>query len=210
LTPADIQKKAEEILSWAKEKGATHYTFLAYPHTSTISEKHESFIDVKYIFEGSNIKPIVRHRLTGEMLVKGEGDGSSFPSGGLRATHQARGYTIWDPQSHPYIRKRNNLLYIPSFLVSHHGDALDDKTLFRASEKLLKNNCLELLKKLGIKAKSVVMTLGLEQEFFVVPKKAFNQRLDLRNLGRALVGVLPAKNQQFGDHYYGKLPQKII
>jgi glutamine synthetase len=109
----------------------------------------------------------------GKTLIKGEGDGSSFSNGGLRSTHIARAYTIWDPLSQLYIRKAKKLLYIPSLLISHHGYALDDKTLFRQSEKILKRNTIELLGKLGVNTKSAVILLGLEQEFFAIPKNAF-------------------------------------
>jgi glutamine synthetase len=101
------------------------------------------------------------------------------------------------------------MLYIPSLLVSHYGHALDDKTLFRQSQLLLKNNSLNLLSKLGIKTESVLMLLGLEQEFFAISKSSFNLRPDIRLLGRSLVGNVPARNQQFGEHYYGKMNTKV-
>lgn len=101
------------------------------------------------------------------------------------------------------------MLYIPSLLVTHHGEALDDKTLFRKSEKILEAKTLELLKKLNVTSSAAVMALGLEQEFFVVPKSAVDKRVDIRATGRALVGKMPAKHQQFSDHYYGKLPAKV-
>jgi glutamine synthetase len=110
------------------------------------------------------------------MLIKGEGDGSSFPSGGLRATHTARGYTLWDPHSLLFVNRKKNVLYIPSLLVSHHGHALDDKTLFRQSERLLNKVTVELLNKLGVNTKSTVMLLGLEQEFFAIPNFAYESR----------------------------------
>jgi glutamine synthetase len=110
------------------------------------------------------------------VLIKGEGDGSSFPSGGLRATHTARGYTLWDPHSLLFVNRKKNVLYIPSLLVSHHGHALDDKTLFRQSERLLNKVTVELLNKLGVNTKSTVMLLGLEQEFFAIPNFAYESR----------------------------------
>jgi glutamine synthetase len=148
----------------------------------------------------------VEEAFTGKTLIKGEGDGSSFPSGGLRSTHIARGYTIWDPLSQLYIRRNKGVLYIPALLVSHHGHALDDKTLFRQSEQILKKRAVQLLSKLGVNTKEAVILLGLEQEFFAISKEAFQKRDDLRMLGRALTGNIPPRNQQLGEHYYATIP----
>jgi glutamine synthetase len=130
---------------------------------------------VKYIKNETSAKPkeLIEETFTGKILLKGEGDGSSFPSGGLRSTHTARGYTIWDPLSQLYVRRKKRLLYIPSLLVSHYGFALDDKTLFRQAEQILKRKTVELLNTLGVETKSAVILLGLEQEFFAIPSKAF-------------------------------------
>ena len=146
---------------------------------------------------------------TFQQLGKGEGDGSSFPSGGLRVTHKARAYTIWDTKSEVYIRNKSKVLYIPSMLVTHNGEALDDKTLFRKSEKILQKKTIDLLKKLNVNTSAAVMALGLEQEFFVILKSAAEKRIDIKSTGRAMIGKMPAKHQQFSDHYYGKLPGKI-
>lgn len=168
-------------------------------------------MNIKYVKNTVEAKPkeLVEETFTGKILIKGEGDGSSFPSGGLRITHTARGYTIWDPLSQLFIRRKKNLLYIPSLLVSHHGYALDDKTLFRQAEQILKRNTVELLNQLGIKTKSAVILLGLEQEFFAISKASFDKREDLRFLGRAITGNVPPRNQQLGEHYYGKLPERV-
>lgn len=124
-------------------------------------------------------------------------------------THKARAYTVWDPRSEVFLRTRNKVLYIPSLLITHFGEAMDDKTLFRKAEKVLEEQGMELLKRLGLKPTAMVMALGLEQEFFVFNNKSFDKRLDLKNTGRVLIGKTPPKHQQFSDHYYGKLPRII-
>lgn len=121
-------------------------------------------------------KETISYEFQGGTLIKGEGDGSSVPSGGLRQTHIARAYMLWDNDSNLYIRRRNNTLYIPSLLVSHDGKALDMKTLFRMSENALEKSALSLLLKLGVEATGTKMFLGLEQEYFVVPTEAYNKR----------------------------------
>jgi len=143
------------------------------------------------------------------ILLKGEADGSSVPSGDMRQTHRARAYNLWDSQSEIFVRERTKVLYIPSLLVTHHGEALDDKTIFRRTEAIMKKEVSNLLQLCGAKVKDVTLFLGLEQEFFVIPTSAYLKRNDLRYCSRAMVGQVGAKNQQFSDHYYAKIPYKV-
>jgi len=196
------------LLEWASKNGVDHASFLCFPHNSTMCEKQESLIDLKYFYL-NGVKAESRLLLNNGYLQKGETDGSSFPSGGLRFTHRARAYMIRDPFSEIFIRKKNKVMYIPSLLVTHHGLALDDKTIFRKSEAVMKSSAINLLKALGINAKEIFLALGLEQEFFVIPKSAYHKRQDLLFTGRTLVGRVGAKNQQFSDHYFAKIPNEI-
>ena len=199
---------SERIVEWAVGQDVDHYSFLSFPYNSTACEKQESFLDLKYIYDnGLEGKP--RTQLHPELLLKGEADGSSFPSGGLRQTHRARAYNLWDRASEIFIRRKNKVVYIPSMLVTHSGDALDDMTIFRKSEAVMKAAASKMLNALGVEHKDVFLALGLEQEFFVVPKSAQLKREDLRMTGRCLFGRVPAKNQQFSDHYYAKIPHKV-
>ena len=204
----ELEEKAKEVFEWAKKNGALFYTFMAFPQTGGIIEKQETFLDLNYYYKKS-LENKGQASFSFTTLEKSETDGSSFPSGGLRYTHQARAYTIWDPRSEVFLRKRNKVLYIPSLLTSHTGEALDDKTLFRKAESVLETKTLELLQKMGVSSNAVVMALGLEQEFFVMSKEAYDKRIDIRSTGRALIGKMPPKHQQFADHYYSKLPAKV-
>ena len=165
-------------------------------------------MDLKYFYQGS-LSSSAGKAFSSQTMLKSEADGSSFPSGGLRQTHSARAYTMWDSKSEIYLRKRNNVVYIPSLLIAHNGMGLDDKTLLRKSESALEQRCIKLLEKMGIKAQHVSMALGMEQEFFIMPKSAYLKRLDIRQCGRALLNDVPPRNQQFSDHYYGKLPSIV-
>jgi glutamine synthetase len=202
---------SEDLLKWAMMAGVEHMTFVCYPYNNASCEKQDSLIDIKYSYDKVDkvVKGESRILLSNELLLKTEADGSSFPSGGLRATHTARAYTVRDPHSEIFIRFKNKLMYVPSLLVSHYGEALDDKGIFRKAEKVMKDTAFALLEKLGKKPKEIVLNLGLEQEFFVVPRRAYYSRPDLMFCGRALLGSVGAKNQQFSDHYYAKLPAEI-
>ena len=186
-------------------------TFICFPYNNSTCEKQDSLIDLKHYYDRGEkgMKTEPRLALSNKLLQKTEADGSSFPSGGLRETHAARAYTIRDPLSEIFIRKSNKLMYVPSLLVAHNGQALDDKGIFRKAEKVMKKSCDTLLTKLGKRPMNILLNLGLEQEFFVIPKKAFDNRPDLKSCGRALVGSIGAKSQQFSDHYYGKIPFKV-
>jgi glutamine synthetase len=192
---------AAAMKDWAIEKGATHYTHWFQPMTGITAEKHDSFIsptkDGKVIMEFS-----------GKELVKGETDASSFPSGGLRATFEARGYTAWDPSSYAFIKDRT--LCIPTAFCSYGGEALDKKTpLLRSMEKINKQ-ALRVLKLFGNDSvTSVKTTVGVEQEYFLITKEVYEKRKDLFYTGRTLFGAKPPKGQELDDHYFGSIKAKV-
>lgn len=186
---------------WAIEKGATHYTHWFQPMTGITAEKHDSFInptsDGKVILEFS-----------GKELIKGEADGSSFPSGGLRVTFEARGYTAWDCTSPAFIK--NNTLYIPTAFCSYNGDTLDKKTPLLRSMECISRSALRVLRLFGnTTATKVIATVGPEQEYFLIDKKMYDQRKDLIFTGRTLFGAMPPKGQEMDDHYYGSIKPRI-
>lgn len=183
----NFKEMADDLMKWALDHKVNHYTFFAYPHNNAITEKQDSFLDFRFTYT-DHLKALPKLALDPETILRSEGDGSSFPSGGLRVTHTARAYNVWDTRSEIFIRRRNRLLYIPSLLLTHHGEALDDKTLYRKCEKILKESAMNLLRTLGEKPRDIVIALGLEQEFFVVPKSAYMKRKDLQYAGRALIG----------------------
>ena len=192
---------AAAMKDWAIEKGATHYTHWFQPMTGITAEKHDSFIsptkDGKVIMEFS-----------GKELVKGETDASSFPSGGLRATFEARGYTAWDPSSYAFIKDRT--LCIPTAFCSYGGEALDKKTpLLRSMEKINKQ-ALRVLKLFGNDTvTSVKTTVGVEQEYFLITKEVYEKRKDLFYTGRTLFGAKAPKGQELDDHYFGSIKQRV-
>ncbi len=192
---------ANAMKDWATEKGATHYTHWFQPLTSVTAEKHDSFISPiggdKVVMEFS-----------GKELIKGESDASSFPSGGLRETCNARGYTAWDPSSYAFIK--DGTLYIPTVFCSYTGDALDSKTPLLRSMDALSEQALRLLALFGdTTATRVNTSVGAEQEYFLINKEYFDQRDDLLYTGRTLFGSPAPKGQQLEDHYYGHLKTKI-
>lgn len=192
---------AVAMKEWAIENGATHYTHWFQPMTNFTAEKHDSFIsptsDGQIIMEFS-----------GKELVKGEPDASSFPSGGLRATFEARGYTAWDPTSPAFIKDRT--LYIPTAFCSYSGEALDKKTPLLRSMDTLNVEALKLLRILGnTEVKHITTTVGPEQEYFLVDKELYNQRKDLIFCGRTLVGAPAPKGQEMEDHYFGTLKPRV-
>ena len=198
---------AEAMKKWAIAKGATHYTHWFQPMTGVTAEKHDSFIDwddnggIVLSFSGKN-------------LIQGEPDASSFPSGGLRATFEARGYTGWDPTSPAFIKEgpEATTLCIPTFYIGYHGEALDKKTpLLRSMVALSKKVCrLAALFGIDIKGKRAYCTLGPEQEYFLIDKAHYEARLDLVETGRTLFGLRPAKHQQQEDHYFGAIKPRIM
>jgi glutamine synthetase len=205
LDPAIADAVAIAMKDWAIEKGATHYTHIFYPMTGITAEKHDSFIsptgDGKAILEFS-----------GKELVQGEPDASSFPSGGLRATFEARGYTAWDPTSPAYILENPNgtVLVIPTAFVSWTGEALDKKTPLLRSMEALSAQALRLLKLFGKDTDKVFTTVGAEQEYFLIDKNFYYARPDLVNAGRTLFGARPPKGQEMEDHYFGSIPERVL
>ena len=156
---------SNDLLRWGIGWGVEHVTFVCFPYNHTICEKQDSLIDLKYEYDRVEkmVKASQRLLLSNSLLLKTEADGSSFPSGGLRETHNARGYTVRDPLSQIFIRNKNKLMYIPSLLVSHYGEALDDKGIFRKAELVMKKSAMNLLHKLGKQPKDILYNLGLEQ-----------------------------------------------
>ena len=192
---------AVAMKEWATENGATHYTHWFQPMTNVTAEKHDSFIsptgDGQVIMDFS-----------GKELVKGEPDASSFPSGGLRATFEARGYTAWDPTSPAFIK--DGTLYIPTAFCSYSGEALDKKTPLLRSMETLDKEATNLLHIMGNKeVRHVNTTVGPEQEYFLVDKELYKQRKDLVFCGRTLIGVPAPKGQEMEDHYFGALKPRV-
>ena len=186
---------------WAVEHGATHFTHWFQPMTGFTAEKHDSFITP--VGDGQIIMDF-----SGKELVKGEPDASSFPSGGLRATFEARGYTAWDPTSPAFIK--DGTLYIPTAFCSYSGEALDKKTPLLRSMEALNKEAVKILQLLGkTDVTSVTTTVGPEQEYFLVDKELYKQRKDLIFTGRTLLGAKPPKGQEMEDHYFGSLKPRV-
>ena len=196
---------ANGIMNWAIENGATHYTHWFEPLNDSIAEKQNSFLRTE---QGK--KPILE--FSGKELIKGETDASSFPTGNLRATFEARGYTIWDCTSPAFLRKIDDsvTLCIPTAFTSYGGEALDNKTPLLRSMQVISNESIKLLKLFKKSAKNVYSMLGVEQEYFLVDKDKFLQRKDLVYCGRTLVGAKSAKGQELDDHYYGAIKPKVL
>ena len=192
---------ASAMKDWAVEKGATHFTHWFQPMTGITAEKHDSFISP--LGDGSVIL-----EFSGKELVKGESDASSFPSGGLRATFEARGYTAWDPTAYAFIKDRT--LCIPTVFYSYSGDALDKKTPLLRSNEVLNKQALRILRLFGDNTTTrVIATVGAEQEYFMVDKKLYDKRPDLIFCGRTLFGAKPPKSQDMEAHYYGAIKPRI-
>ncbi|MBR1659239.1 MAG: glutamine synthetase III, partial [Oscillospiraceae bacterium] len=200
LTPATATAAAAAMKQWAVEKGATHYAHWFQPHTGFTAEKHESFLFPDG--EGG-----VLMEFSGKELIRGEADGSSFPSGGLRATFEARGYTAWDPTSYAFIK--DNVLCVPTAFCSYGGHALDKKTPLLRSMDALNRQAMRILKLFGTECGSVYSTVGLEQEYFLVDRDRCNLRKDLIYTGHTLLGARPPKGQELDDHYYGALKIRV-
>ncbi len=193
---------ANAMKDWAIELGATHYTHWFQPMTGITAEKHDSFIS-------PDGKGNIIMEFSGKELVKGESDASSFPSGGIRATFEARGYTAWDPSSFAFVKEGS--LYIPTAFCSYGGEALDNKTPLLRSMQAIDKSSRRMLELLGHKdVKRVIPNVGAEQEYFIIDKNVYLQREDLIYTGRTLFGAKPPKGQELDDQYYGQLKPKII
>ena len=192
---------AEEMKKWAIEKGATHFTHWFQPLTGVTAEKHDSFITPTK--DGGIIM-----EFSGKELIKGEPDASSFPSGGLRATFEARGYTAWDPTSYAFIKDRT--LCIPTAFCSYSGEALDKKTPLLRSMQAVNRQALRVLRLFGNQdVKHVTVSVGPEQEYFLIDQKMFDKRPDLIYTGRTLFGARPPKGQEMDDHYFGVIKPRV-
>ena len=206
LDPETADVVAHEMKEWAIEKGATHYTHWFQPLTGVTAEKHDSFITAPM----PNGKVLMS--FSGKELIKGEPDASSFPSGGLRATFEARGYTAWDCTSPAYVREdaAGAILCIPTAFCSYTGEALDQKTPLLRSMEAINEQALRLLRLFGnTTSKKVTPSVGPEQEYFLVDKQKYLQREDLIFTGRTLFGAMPPKGQELDDHYFGTIRQRI-
>jgi len=193
---------AHAIKEWALTRNVTHFCHWFQPQTGATAEKHDAFLS----FDDRN-RPI--EAFSGSQLIQSEPDASSFPSGGMRTTFEARGYTAWDPSSPVFIMEHTNgrTLCIPSVFISYHGDALDEKTALLRSSDVLSHKACELLWLIGDRGvKRVVPTLGVEQEYFLIDRAFYNLRPDLVMTGRTLIGGQPPKGQQLEDHYFGSIP----
>ncbi len=205
LDPKLATRVAQVVRDWAVARGATHFTHWFQPQTEWTAEKHDAFL----AFD-ENRKPI--DILSASFLLQSEPDASSFPSGGLRATHEARGYTIWDPTSPVFITENGNTKYlcIPSVFIGYNGEFLDERGPLLKSSQVLSEKATKLLHLLGETAVAkVVTTLGPEQEYFAIDRAFVMQRPDLMMTGRTLVGARPPKGQQLEDHYFGSIPDRI-
>lgn len=192
---------ANAMKEWAIERGATHYSHWFQPLTGITAEKHDSFLTP---IGGGKIMM----SFSGKELIKGEPDASSFPSGGYRSTFEARGYTVWDPTSYPFVK--DHTLCIPTAFCSYTGEALDKKTPLLRSMESLNEQALRILKLFGKTAKYVTTTMGPEQEYFLVDEKLHAKRLDLKMTGRTLFGARPVKGQEMDDQYFAAIKPRVI
>ena len=206
LSLADADVIANAMKDWAIEKGATHYTHWFQPLTGTTAEKHDSFISAPK----ENGKVLME--FSGKELIKGEPDASSFPSGGLRATFEARGYTAWDCTSPAFVREdaAGATLCIPTAFCSYTGEALDQKTPLLRSMDAINEQAIRIVKLFGnTTSKKVTPSVGAEQEYFIVDREKYLQRKDLIFTGRTLFGAMPPKGQELDDHYFGSIRERI-
>ena len=201
LSPEAAEVVAHAMKIWAIEKQATHFTHWFQPMTGITAEKHESFLS-----PGKDGRPLLE--FSGKELIHGEPDASSFPSGGLRATFEARGYTAWDPTSYAFVK--DNVLCIPTAFCSYGGEALDSKTPLLRSMEALNRQTLRILRLFGDEStRCVRATAGAEQEYFLIDEKIFERRKDLIYAGRTLFGTHPPKGQELNDHYFGAIKPRV-
>ena len=201
LEPAVANVVANAMKDWALEKGATHYTHWFQPMTGITAEKHDSFITPKD--DGGVIM-----NFSGKELIKGEPDASSFPSGGIRATFEARGYTAWDPTSNAFIK--DDTLCIPTAFMSYTGEVLDKKTPLLRSMNVLSREAARICRLFGSDTSKVIVTVGPEQEYFLVDRDMYYKRKDLIYTGRTLFGARPPKGQELEDHYFGSIRPRVF
>ena len=205
LDPEIANTVAHAIKEWALAKGVTHFCHWFQPQTGLTAEKHDSF----FCLDEQN-RPI--EKFSGFQLIQGEPDASSFPSGGMRTTFEARGYTAWDPSSPVFIMETASCktLCVPSVFISHNGDTLDEKTGLLKSVEILSQKVCELLQTIGITGvRNIVPTLGIEQEYFLIDRAFYSLRPDLVMTGRTLIGGQPPKGQQLEDHYFGSIAARV-
>lgn len=204
LNVSQANKVADAMKKWAMEQGATHYAHWFQPLTGRTAEKHDSFFTL-------NDKGIAVEEFGGKELAQQEPDGSSFPGGGLRSTFEARGYTAWDPSSPAFILEvgEGKTLCIPTIFVTYSGDALDYKLPLLKSSHILEEAALDVLRYFDVDAEKVNVTLGWEQEYFLIDKSFYESRPDLMLTGRTLVGNHSVKGQQLEDHYFGSIPERV-
>ncbi len=203
-TPLDLDAAnqiAEAMKDWAISKGATHYSHWFQPLTGITAEKHDSFLTPAE--QGKIIMSF-----SGKELIKGEPDASSFPNGGKRSTFEARGYTVWDPTSYPFVK--DHTLCIPTAFCSYNGEALDKKTPLLRSMEAINEQSLRVLKLFGKKAKHVTTTMGPEQEYFLIDEELYQKRKDLKMCGRTLFGARPVKGQEMDDQYFAAIKPRVI
>ena len=206
LDPSIADVVAHAMKDWAIERGATHFSHWFQPLTGITAEKHDSFISVP----GSDGRVIME--FSGKELIKGEPDASSFPSGGLRSTFEARGYTTWDCTSPAFLREDTwgVTLYIPTAFCSYRGEALDKKTPLLRSMQAINEQALRIIRLFGnTTSKRVIPYVGPEQEYFLVDKEKYLQRKDLIYAGRTLFGAMPPKGQEMDDHYFGSIRPRV-
>ncbi|KAG0748352.1 hypothetical protein G6F57_005136 [Rhizopus arrhizus] len=215
-TTADAIAHAVKV--WAIERGATHFTHWFQPQNDGTAEKHDSFLTLKSSFvDGSEVVTAI-DTFSGSQLLQSEPDASSFPSGGMRTTFEARGYTVWDTKSPMFVQEGphgTSILYIPSVFISYNGEALDEKSVLLRSCEAIEKVALDVLQTItpqeGEKrADLVYTTLGTEQEYFLIDRALYTLRPDLKITGRTLIGGLPPRHQQLEDHYFGKIPTRVL
>ena len=203
-TPLDLEAAnqiAEAMKNWAISKGATHYSHWFQPLTGITAEKHDSFLTPAE--EGK-----ILMSFSGKELIKGEPDASSFPNGGKRSTFEARGYTVWDPTSYPFVK--DHTLCIPTAFCSYNGEALDKKTPLLRSMEAINEQSLRILKLFGKNPGHVTTTMGPEQEYFLIDEKLYQKRKDLKMCGRTLFGARPVKGQEMDDQYFAAIKPRVI
>ena len=206
MDPSIADDVAHAMKDWAIDHGATHYSHWFQPLNGVTAEKHDSFISIPDHHDH------VIMEFSGKELVRGEPDASSFPSGGLRSTFEARGYTTWDCTSPAFLRRETTgvTLYIPTAFCSYTGEALDQKTPLLRSMQAINTQALRILRLFGnTTSKRVIPQVGPEQEYFLIDKEKYLQRKDLMYTGRTLFGAMPPKGQEMDDHYFGAIRERI-